>query len=76
MKRGPKALLIGLCLLSAMLLPAAAGAQPGSGTAVIAPSAGVVAGSSGTWTVTYTAADDFSTGIVRLVIPSGWSLAG
>ncbi len=69
-----KGLTLAVCLLAGLLFPAVAHAQPGSGTAVIFPPADVTAGFSGTWTITYTATADFSTGVVRLVIPAEWTL--
>ena len=50
-------------------VPAAA---PGSGTAIISPTT-IAAGSSGTWTITYTATEPFKDGTVRLTIPAGWT---
>ncbi|MCU0640041.1 MAG: Ig-like domain-containing protein, partial [Candidatus Krumholzibacteria bacterium] len=55
-----------LCGSSAM-------AVPGSGSAVVVPSSDVVAGTAGKWTFTYTASENFLTGTVHLVIPTGWS---
>lgn len=50
-------------------------AAPGSGSAAISPPADVTAGSTGTWTLVYTAADSFSVGgIVEITIPNGWTL--
>jgi len=51
----------------------AAADTPGSGTAVIAPSTDVTAGTQGTWTLTYTAAEPFSSGLVKYTIPTGWT---
>ncbi|HEY6221717.1 MAG TPA: hypothetical protein VIX13_04205, partial [Candidatus Eisenbacteria bacterium] len=62
---------MGLALSS---LPASAG--PGSGTATIAPSSPVTAGSSGTWAITYVAAEDFGAllgGQITIEIPAGWT---
>ncbi len=50
-----------------------ANGDAGSGTAVIIPSGDVIAGSSGTWTIRYTAVDTFINGVVEVTIPSGWS---
>ncbi len=61
--------------LAAMLSLAWAGvsaAAPGSGTAIISPTT-IAAGSSGTWTITYTATEPFKDGTVRLTIPAGWT---
>ena len=54
---------------------AASGVQAaeGSGTAVIAPSADVIVGSMGTWTITYTSVEAFISGSIEVVIPAGWS---
>jgi len=49
-------------------------AGAGSGAAFIIPSSDVVAGSSGTWTIRYTAVDTFINGIIEVTIPDGWSL--
>src|SRR5262249_26963495 len=57
-------------------LPLGAWAAPGSGTASIAPSAPVVAGASGTWTIRYVASEDFASpqgGWLYLQIPPGWT---
>ncbi len=48
-------------------------AVPGDGSAVIIPSSDVPAGYSGEWTIRYTAADTFISGVVELVIPDGWT---
>lgn len=56
--------------------PALAHAGAGSGSAAIAPSGSVVAGTSGAWVFTYTAADSFDSvagGTVWIDIPSGWT---
>ncbi len=65
--------MLAVCLIPGILFSTAAYAQPGSGTAAILPATDVAAGSSGTWTVTYQAATNFSTGVVRLTIPAGWT---
>ncbi|MCK4537240.1 MAG: Ig-like domain-containing protein, partial [Candidatus Krumholzibacteria bacterium] len=57
-----------------LTLPSLVLAAPGSGTAVIAPSGQVIAGSEGKWTITYTAAEAFSSGVVYLTIPAGWTM--
>ena len=62
--------------LVSCLLPLAAWAGPGSGTASIAPSAPVLAGASGTWTLRYVATEDFDAsqgGWLYLQIPGGWT---
>ncbi|TMQ62970.1 MAG: T9SS type A sorting domain-containing protein [Candidatus Eisenbacteria bacterium] len=68
------------CLVAAALglafssAPAIAG--PGSGTATIAGSSAVVAGASGTWAITYVAAENFGAllgGQITIEIPSGWT---
>ncbi|HVO76543.1 MAG TPA: invasin domain 3-containing protein, partial [Candidatus Bathyarchaeia archaeon] len=56
-----------------LVLAGPAMAAPGSGTAVITPSSDVTAGSGGTWTIRYTAADTFITGTIEIAIPIGWS---
>lgn len=48
-------------------------AGPGSGTATISPTSSVGAGTSGTWSLVYTAAETIDNGTVRITIPSGWS---
>ena len=48
-------------------------AGPGSGTATIAPPANVAAGSLGTWSIVYTAAEIHDDGTVRLTVPAGWT---
>ncbi|HEX7078744.1 MAG TPA: hypothetical protein VF363_09995 [Candidatus Eisenbacteria bacterium] len=58
------------------LLPGAARAGAGSGSASILPTNAVVAGSKGTWTITYVAAEDFAHpggGILEIVVPAGWT---
>ncbi len=65
-------LLIALLVLSALAGPGARAAE-GSGTAVISPSADVIVGTYGTWTITYTSAETFSVGSIEVVIPDGWS---
>ena len=67
----PAALVFGLFIC--MLAAAGAQAGPGSGAASIAPSAAVAAGSAGTWTITYTAAETFVAGTIEIEIPDGWS---
>src|SRR5437867_9013719 len=62
---------LGLALSS---LPASAG--PGSGTATISPQPPVAAGSSGTWAITYVAAENFDVllgGEITIEIPAGWT---
>ncbi|HMA75992.1 MAG TPA: hypothetical protein VKO43_01665 [Candidatus Krumholzibacteriaceae bacterium] len=49
-------------------------AAPGSGTAAITPSDDVTVGSSGEWTITYTASENFSNGEISLSIPGGWTV--
>src|SRR5262245_25770596 len=66
------AVALALCLTG----PArSAWAGAGSGSAGIAPSATVTAGATGTWTVTYIAAEDFATtgGMIEVNIPVGWT---
>ncbi|MBN2070974.1 MAG: Ig-like domain-containing protein, partial [Candidatus Krumholzibacteriota bacterium] len=53
--------------------PAFLSAAPGSGTGTISPDSEVTAGSSGKWTISYTAAEPFSSGTVHLSIPVNWS---
>ncbi|MDD3642046.1 MAG: invasin domain 3-containing protein, partial [Candidatus Krumholzibacteria bacterium] len=62
-----------LCSIAVLLAAAPAAAGPGSGTAAIAPPADVPAGSIGTWIITYTAAEPFSGGMIRVVIPNPWT---
>ncbi|HSG26877.1 MAG TPA: hypothetical protein VLA34_00255, partial [Candidatus Krumholzibacterium sp.] len=71
---GPVYLCLLLLTVCIMTFPGIAEAAPGSGTAVIAPLSDVVAGSAGKWAITYTAAEDFSSGSIQLLIPSGWSV--
>ena len=52
---------------------ASAIAGAGSGTAIITPSAAVPAGSTGTWSIQYTADEAMKNGRVRVTIPSGWT---
>lgn len=69
----PYALALGLVFL---LGASRAGAGPGSGAAAIAPSTSVPAGSNGTWSITYTAAEDFAIatgGTITIEIPAGWT---
>lgn len=66
-----KRVLVGLSIGGLFASPAQAG--PGSGTASISPSASVVAGSTGKWSIVYTAAEVMKAGTVRLTIPTGWS---
>ncbi|MDZ7860211.1 MAG: Ig-like domain-containing protein [Candidatus Krumholzibacteriota bacterium] len=61
---------IGLILSSAEILNAASG----SGTATITPADDVTVGSSGEWTITYIASENFSNGEVSLSIPAGWTV--
>lgn len=65
--------LVGVALLACV---ARAGAAPGSGAATITPSTSVVAGSTGTWAITYTAAESFDVlqgGKITIDIPAGWT---
>ncbi|MCI0451457.1 MAG: Ig-like domain-containing protein, partial [Candidatus Latescibacteria bacterium] len=48
-------------------------AGPGTGTANISPSSSVAAGSSGEWSITYTAAELHDDGTLRVTIPTGWT---
>ncbi|HET6350014.1 MAG TPA: Ig-like domain-containing protein, partial [Candidatus Krumholzibacteria bacterium] len=48
-------------------------AGPGSGSAIITPSASVAAGAAGTWSIQFTAAENMLGGQVRVTIPSGWT---
>lgn len=48
-------------------------AGPGTGTAIISPSSSVPAGSVGTWSVSYTAAEVHDNGTLRITIPSAWT---
>ena len=71
-----RALARGLLACAAILAPALASAAPGSGTAAIGPAATVVAGAQGTWTVTYTAAENFNPllgGRISIDIPAAWT---
>jgi hypothetical protein len=67
------AAIVYLVSLAAVFVPTVAGARSGSGTASITPSADVTVGATGTWTITYTAAETFSTGTLEVVIPNGWT---
>ena len=52
-------------------------AGPGSGNAVLSPSASVTAGSSGSWVITYRAEEGFphsTGGAVDVEVPAGWTL--
>ncbi|MGE5175874.1 MAG: hypothetical protein ACM3JJ_05800, partial [Hyphomicrobiales bacterium] len=65
-----------LAAASLALLPGAARAGAGSGTASILPTNPVVAGSKGIWTVTYVAAEDFAHpggGVLEITVPAGWT---
>jgi hypothetical protein len=48
-------------------------AGPGSGSASITPSADVAAGSAGTWSIQFTAAEPMQNGQLRVTIPTGWT---
>lgn len=48
-------------------------AGAGSGTALITPSAPVAAGSSGKWSIQYTAAEAIKNGRVRVTVPAGFT---
>ena len=52
-------------------------AGAGSGTASILPPNSVVAGKTGTWTITYVAAENFAAhptgGWIEIVVPPGWT---
>ncbi len=70
------AVLLGAAVI---LAAGAAHATPGSGTATIAPSEPVAAGSTGTWTIDYVAAESFHPsrgGLIIVTIPEGWSPPG
>ncbi len=56
-----------------LLLAGAVWAGPGSGTASITPPGAVEAGTAGTWSVTYTAAEVIHNGTVRVTIPVAWT---
>ena len=67
---------LALTLLASCCLPLGAWAAPGSGTASIVPTAPVLAGATGTWTIRYVAAEDFAPaqgGWVYAQIPPGWT---
>ena len=66
-------LLLGLACIAAHAR--AADAAAGSGSASILPSGDVVAGSTGTWTVTFLATEDFANqgGYFEVDIPAGWT---
>ncbi len=63
----------GLVALIAAGVTALTLAGPGSGTAIISPSTNVAAGTSGEWSIVYTAAETHDDGTVRVTIPSGWT---
>jgi len=74
MARGAVALCGALLACSVLAAPASAG--PGSGSASILPPDSVLAGSAGTWKITYFASEDFDTttgGTVDIVVPPGWT---
>ena len=62
---------------SLALCPDFARAAAGSGTATILPPSTVVAGKTGTWTITYVAAENFAAhptgGWIEIIVPSGWT---
>ncbi|HEX5031421.1 MAG TPA: hypothetical protein VFX78_08190, partial [Candidatus Eisenbacteria bacterium] len=63
-------------MLASCCLPVSAWAAPGSGTASIVPTAPVLAGASGAWTIRYVAAEDFALpqgGWLYVQIPPGWT---
>lgn len=62
-------------MLTAVLVAAWASAiaGAGSGTATISPPASVPAGTIGTWSIQYTAAETMDNGRVRITIPAGWT---
>ena len=66
-----------LAAASLLLWSALANAAAGSGTATILPSGSVVAGKTGTWTVTYVAAENFAPhptgGFIEIRVPTGWT---
>ena len=61
-----------LALLLSVWAPLAS-SQPGSGSADITLPDDVVAGSSGTWSITYTAAQAFKNGTITVTVPAGWT---
>src|SRR5262245_29017864 len=65
--------IVGLVALIAAGVTPLTLAGPGSGTAIITPSSNVAAGSSGTWSIVYTAAETHTDGTVRVTIPNGWT---
>ena len=74
MARGAVAVCGALLACSLFAAPASAGA--GSGFTLILPPDSVLAGSLGTWNVTYIATEDFATttgGTVDIVVPPGWT---
>lgn len=64
-----------LCMvvLAILWIPAAVCAGPGTGTATVSPTDDVEAGSTGSWSIQYVAAEDTFTGVIEIVIPDGWS---
>ncbi len=72
----PRALLCSMLALLGMFVPASSVlAAAGSGSASIIPSGAVVAGSTGTWTVSYLADEDFGNqgGYFEVEMPAGWT---
>ncbi|HEX5132820.1 MAG TPA: Ig-like domain-containing protein [Candidatus Krumholzibacteria bacterium] len=62
-----------LVLLAGLAWAPAARSGPGSGSAGIAPSTPVVAGTAGKWSITYTAAEVIDAGSISITIPAGWT---
>ncbi|HET9941505.1 MAG TPA: hypothetical protein VFR25_10445, partial [Candidatus Eisenbacteria bacterium] len=63
-------------MLASCCIPVGAWAAPGSGTASIVPTAPVLAGASGAWTIRYVAAEDFAFpqgGWLYVQVPAGWT---
>lgn len=78
MRFGRVALLAGLVVLAGVPAGATriAYAGSGSGVASTTPAAPAAAGSTGTWTITYTATEDFAIpggGMITIEIPAGWT---
>ncbi|HET9950992.1 MAG TPA: hypothetical protein VFS09_04265 [Candidatus Eisenbacteria bacterium] len=72
--KGLATLVAGFALLAA---PSARAAGPGSGTADLSPTGNFVAGSSGSWVITYRAEEGFphsTGGVLDVEVPAGWSI--
>ena len=66
-----------LAVASLSLWPEFVNAAAGSGTANVLPPSTVVAGKTGTWTITYVAAENFAPhptgGQIEIIVPAGWT---